>query len=250
MTTTALNIRQIGDPVLHAVPARADFGDPDPIRDYAAQLEHCERSGGGVGVACNQCAAIATPLAMILVGTSDAATREAAQRRYPGDTIPAATLMINPEILAYSPETYYPGHGEGCLSVAGPIRGKVRRHRSVRLRYQTLDGAVIERECSGFEAHIVQHEYDHLQGRVFFQLILADCSTEQKAVLQELLQAERLRRDLGGARDEVGDSLMVFDRDGEAVVFERGHLALALTRIPAATLDGMVSVVQEGRSSR
>jgi len=241
MTALPSLIRQIGDPVLHAAPGRADPGDAAGIEASATGLAEKEHRYGGVGIASNQCADIAVPLAIILVGSDDAATREAAQRRYPGETIPPATLMINPEIMRLDGERYFPPHGEGCLSVAGPIRGKVARYRSLRLRYQQADGIVCERDCSGFEAHIVQHECDHLRGVVFLQTIFEECDADQRASIAAALQAEARRRELAPAEavPAPGDPVMVFDRAGDAVVFDVDSLAQALTRVPAATLAGM-----------
>ncbi len=55
---------------------------------------------------------------------------------------------------------------EGCLSVPG-LRGAVSRHR--RIRYQGLDpqGQPIDRSVEGFHARVVQHECDHLIGRLY-----------------------------------------------------------------------------------
>ncbi len=74
------------------------------------------------------------------------------------------TIMINPEILGYSPVT---AEGwEGCLSVDG-LRGKVRRPVGVRVKYLDRDGKTVELDASGLYAVCIQHEIDHLQGKVF-----------------------------------------------------------------------------------
>jgi peptide deformylase len=186
-------------------------------------------------------------VAIFLLGSDDEATRAAVAQRYPGETIPPAVLMINPEILRYGEETYFPTHGEGCLSVAGPIRGKVPRHREIWLRYLTLDGIWQEKACVGLEAHIVQHEYDHLCGTVYLQKIFAACDDDQKATINRLLRAESTRRRNASVHSmPVGDAppVLVFDRAGEAVVFDPACLAQALVAIPEASLRGMQSVLQ------
>ena len=245
MATEHHPLRQIGDPILHARPTAVDFNQADSFSAYSDLLKQEQQLSGGVGIACNQYAAIAAPQALFWVGSDDEATRAAAALRYPGDTIPHATLMINPEILSYSAETYFPEHGEGCLSVAGPLRGKVRRHRSVSVRYQTMDGATIEKECTGFEAHIIQHEYDHLQGLVFLQKILADCSAQQIASIRQLLQQETERRQ-PPRRVPVVKSMspiVAFERDGNAVVVDAVRLETALTAIPDGTLQGILRML-------
>jgi peptide deformylase len=74
------------------------------------------------------------------------------------------TVLINPEIevLDLSPE----GGWEGCLSVPG-LRGWVERPAHIRYRGMGLDGEIIERVARGFHARVVQHECDHLDGRLY-----------------------------------------------------------------------------------
>ena len=83
------------------------------------------------------------------------------------------TIMINPEILGYSPVT---AEGwEGCLSVHG-LRGKVRRPVGVRVKYLDRDGKTVESDASGLYAVCIQHEIDHLQGKLFLDR-MTDFST-------------------------------------------------------------------------
>lgn len=72
-------------------------------------------------------------------------------------------VIINPEIISAEGESI---EEEGCLSLPG-IREQVPRAEKIVLRYETVDHQVIEREFSGFPARVVQHETDHLNGRVF-----------------------------------------------------------------------------------
>ncbi len=74
------------------------------------------------------------------------------------------TILINPEILGYSPVT---AEGwEGCLSVDG-LRGKVTRPVGVRVNYLDRDGKTVELDAAGLYAVCIQHEIDHLQGKLF-----------------------------------------------------------------------------------
>ncbi len=74
------------------------------------------------------------------------------------------TILINPEILGYSPVT---AEGwEGCLSVDG-LRGKVTRPVGVRVKYLDRDGKTVELDAAGLYAVCIQHEIDHLQGKLF-----------------------------------------------------------------------------------
>jgi peptide deformylase len=56
---------------------------------------------------------------------------------------------------------------EGCLSFPG-MMVKVKRYDEVRLRFQTHDGKFITRKLGGLAARVAQHEYDHLDGVLFF----------------------------------------------------------------------------------
>jgi peptide deformylase len=73
-------------------------------------------------------------------------------------------VFINPEILWASEETEL--CEEGCLSVPG-IYDEVRRPARVRVRFQDTDGKTHEIDCEGMLAVCVQHEMDHLTGKVF-----------------------------------------------------------------------------------
>ena len=74
------------------------------------------------------------------------------------------TVLINPEIAVMDHATE--GGWEGCLSVPG-LRGWVERPAHIRYRGYGLDGKLIERTARGFHARVVQHECDHLEGRLY-----------------------------------------------------------------------------------
>jgi peptide deformylase len=97
-------------------------------------------------------------------------------------------VFINPEIL--SREGKAKGE-EGCLSVPG-IYDDVERAERVRLRYQDADGTTQERDLDGLLAICVQHEMDHLTGKLF-----VDYLSEMKR--------QRIRKKLEKERRERGD---------------------------------------------
>lgn len=84
--------------------------------------------------------------------------------RYPDAQAVPRTVLINPRIVPLSDEREE--DWEGCLSVPG-LRGRVPRWS--RIRYSGVDpqGQLIEREADGFHARVVQHECDHLIGRLY-----------------------------------------------------------------------------------
>lgn len=79
-------------------------------------------------------------------------------------------VFINPQILWASEETAM--CEEGCLSVPG-VYDEVRRPVQVKVRAQDTDGQAFELECDGLLAVCVQHEMDHLTGKVFVEYLSA-----------------------------------------------------------------------------
>jgi peptide deformylase len=77
-------------------------------------------------------------------------------------------VFINPEITAHSDERA--DGEEGCLSVPG-IYDEVERFARITVRALNLDGQPFELEASGLLAVCIQHEMDHLKGKVFVQYL-------------------------------------------------------------------------------
>jgi len=94
--------------------------------------------------------------------------------------------LVNPEILSKEGEA---STEEGCLSVPG-IFDDVRRAAKVRLRYQDRTGAVLERDCDDILAVCIQHEMDHLEGKLFVDY-LSDLKRER---IRKKLEKERKER--------------------------------------------------------
>lgn len=82
----------------------------------------------------------------------------------PGERNEVIIPMVNPELLEISDECEE--GEEGCLSLPG-VWGKVTRPKQILLRYQNLKGKDTTLELSDFNARIVQHEIDHLNGILF-----------------------------------------------------------------------------------
>jgi peptide deformylase len=84
--------------------------------------------------------------------------------RYPDAPAVPRTILVNPVITPLSEEREE--GWEGCLSVPG-LRGSVPRHVSIRYTGVDPSGAPIDRVAEGFHARVVQHECDHLIGRLY-----------------------------------------------------------------------------------
>jgi peptide deformylase len=144
----------MGDPRLLRVaqPVRA-FDTPE-LHALVADLFDTMAAANGAGLAAPQ---IGVDLQMVIFGFER-------NVRYPDAPPVPQTVLVNPVITPLSDEEEE--GWEGCLSVPG-LRGIVPRWR--RIRYSGFDahGRAIEREAEGFHARVVQHECDHLIGRLY-----------------------------------------------------------------------------------
>jgi len=84
--------------------------------------------------------------------------------RYPEKPMVPLTVLINPIITPLSDEVEE--DWEGCLSIS-ELRGIVPRHKKIRILARSRDGTELDFVASGFHARVIQHEWDHLQGKVF-----------------------------------------------------------------------------------
>ena len=105
-------------------------------------------------------------------------------------------VLINPEILAREGEAQTE---EGCLSVPG-IFDEVKRAARVRVRAQDRNGESFEGEYEGVLAVCIQHEMDHLEGRLFVDY-LSDLKRER---IRKRLDKERKERASRAATTTVG----------------------------------------------
>lgn len=99
--------------------------------------------------------------------------------RYPNVAPIKKTVLINPEILAFSEDKkdFY----EGCLSLPN-IRGLVSRSHSIKYKAYNWEGKCIENTAYGFEARAIQHELDHLNG-LLYPMRMSDNSTFKYSAL-------------------------------------------------------------------
>ena len=147
-----LTIAKMGHPILARV---ADpIGDPADPR-WTALVEDMKQTmaaAGGVGLAAPQ---VEVAVQLVIFSVPPSRSEEGG--------LPLSVL-INPEITPLSEETA-DGY-EACLSVPG-LTGIVPRWTHIRYRGLDLAGKVVEREARGFHARVVQHECDHLWGRLY-----------------------------------------------------------------------------------
>jgi peptide deformylase len=151
---TVREILKMGDPRLLRVAKPVEQFDTPQMRELIADMFETMKHANGAGLAAPQ---IGVDLQLVIFGFAH-------NGRYPDAPAVPRTVLINPIIEPLSDEEE--SGWEGCLSVPG-LRGLVPRW--ARIRYRGFDplGQVIEREAEGFHARVVQHECDHLIGRLY-----------------------------------------------------------------------------------
>ncbi|MGQ0598330.1 peptide deformylase [Aquabacterium sp.] len=147
-------ILKMGDPRLLKVASQVEAFDTSELHDLIADLKDTMAAAQGAGLAAPQ---IGVDLAVVVFGFGRS-------QRYPDAPPVPETVLINPVITPLSDEEE--NGWEGCLSVPG-LRGVVPRF--ARIRYTGFDqyGKRIDREAEGFHARVVQHECDHLIGKLY-----------------------------------------------------------------------------------
>jgi peptide deformylase len=151
---TIRDILKMGDPRLLRVAKPVQAFDTRELHALIDDMFETMHAANGAGLAAPQ---IGVDLALVIFGFDR-------NERYPDAPPVPETVLINPQI---EPLTDAEDEGwEGCLSVPG-LRGVVPRF--ARIRYTGLDarGRRIEREAEGFHARVVQHECDHLIGKLY-----------------------------------------------------------------------------------
>jgi peptide deformylase len=94
-------------------------------------------------------------------------------------------VFINPEIIKTEGDTEFE---EGCLSFPG-IYQKINRPERVKIRAMDLEGKTFEMEARGLIARAVQHEYDHLEGKLFIDYFSPIARSLIKGKLKKLKAA-------------------------------------------------------------
>jgi peptide deformylase len=152
---TVRDILKMGDPRLLRVAQAVTAFDTDALHLLITDMLDTMAAANGAGLAAPQ---IGVDLQLVIFGT------DAVNPRYPQAPVVPRTVLINPVITVLDSEME--NGWEGCLSVPG-LRGLVPRH--ARIRYTGFDqyGDPIDRTVDGFHARVVQHECDHLWGKLY-----------------------------------------------------------------------------------
>ena len=144
-----LKILHYPDPLLHTV-AKPVAEVNEDIRQLAADMAETMYAAPGIGLAATQ---VNRHIRMLVVDISEEKNR--------------LLTLINPRILLKEGEAV---REEGCLSVPG-VYDKVTRAEHIRVRATNLAGESFELDASGLLAVCIQHEIDHLDGKVFVEYL-------------------------------------------------------------------------------
>lgn len=149
------DILKMGDPRLLRIAQPVAAFDTDELHLLVRDMFETMQAVNGAGLAAPQ---IGVDQQLVIFGT------DAVNPRYPDAPPVPRTVLVNPVITPIGDEEEE--GWEGCLSVPG-LRGVVPRF--AKIRYTGFDpyGDPIDRVASGFHARVVQHEVDHLLGKLY-----------------------------------------------------------------------------------
>jgi peptide deformylase len=150
-------IIRMGHPTLRQVsrPLLLEELDEPWLHELIKDMQETLPAAGGIGLAAPQ---VNVPVRLAIIETGGGPSRYGQIEAMP------LTVFINPEIEVLEPATA--GYWEGCLSVPD-LRGYAERPQHVRVTALGLDGREFRLELQGFLATVCQHEFDHLDGKLY-----------------------------------------------------------------------------------
>lgn len=158
-----LRVTHYGEPILRQIGEPVTVFD-DALKQLAADMVETMYEEEGVGLAAQQ---VGLAIMLCVVDVS-LLPEEELDYHLDGLRPPVDLLMpmalVNP-VLQHLPGKTVIGE-EGCLSFPG-IRGDIARAEQIHVTYQDLNGTPHTLACSGWFARVIQHEVDHLNGKLF-----------------------------------------------------------------------------------
>ena len=154
-----LEVAKLGNPVLREIAEPVDLEEltasgENELQIFIDDLIETMHAEGGVGIAAPQ---VFESIQLLVVEYAD-------NDRYPSQESIPLTVFVNPVVTRYSEDKV--SFWEGCLSLED-LRGLVPRSREVTVEAFSRDGEKMVVEAKGFLAVVLQHEIDHLHGKVF-----------------------------------------------------------------------------------
>lgn len=160
-----LKVTRLGNPVLRRIAEEiplGQIGSPE-LQKFIDDMIETMREYDGVGLAAVQVHE-AKQIAVLEVADNP---RYSQKPRVP------LSVLINPKMTPLSDEMEE--DWEGCLSIS-ELKGRVPRYKSIRVKALDRNGKELDFTATGFHARVIQHEWDHLNGKVFLDR-MRDLST-------------------------------------------------------------------------
>ena len=153
-----LKVAKLGNPILRQMSKQVNLKEladqQGELQSFIDDMIDTMREENGVGLAAPQ---VNRSQQIVVLEYEN-------NERYPGESSIPVTVLVNPVLSDYGEEKAL--GWESCLSLID-FRGLVPRSTSVTLKAYDRDGDRIEKRATGFEAVVLQHEIDHLNGKVF-----------------------------------------------------------------------------------
>lgn len=147
-----LPIVTLPDPILRKLSAPVERVD-DELRQLMDDMLETMYAAPGVGLAAVQ---VGVPRRLVVIDVAD------------DDEQPAPLCLVNPQIVSLGPEMRT--HEEGCLSIPD-VRVEIERPSTVTVRYLDREGQETELEADGLLATAIQHELNHLDGKLIIDFL-------------------------------------------------------------------------------
>jgi peptide deformylase len=160
-----LKVARLGHPVLRRIAAPVSLREipASGFQKFIDDMIETMREYDGVGLAADQ-----------VHESKQIAVLEVAENpRYPDKPEVPLTVLINPKISPLTEEMEE--DWEGCLSIP-ELRGRVPRYKTIRVQAWDRNGKDLEFSADDFHARVIQHEWDHLNGKVYLDR-MGDLST-------------------------------------------------------------------------
>jgi peptide deformylase len=167
-----LKVTRLGHPVLRRVAEDVPIGDlrSEAMQKFIDDMIETMKEYDGVGLAADQ----------VHESKQIAVLEVADNPRYPDKPKVPLTVLVNPKIKSLSDEMAE--DWEGCLSIPD-LRGMVPRYKTIHVQALDRNGNSLDFVANDFHARVIQHEFDHLNGKVYLDR-MRDLST--LTFLQEL----------------------------------------------------------------
>nr|WP_183988568.1 peptide deformylase [Deinobacterium chartae] len=192
---TVYPIRMYGDPILRRkareisdleAPQQVAGFAPVTLRQLAEDMFETMFEAGGVGLAAPQ---VGLPIRMFVAADYNDDVPEGHDRSLKA-RLRQQYVVINPTLEVLDPrlEARY---DDGCLSLPGIYEPGVQRERAVRLRYTDLEGQQRITEADDYLARVFQHEFEHLEGRLYLDRLPPEVTERHRARLAEFQREAR-----------------------------------------------------------